>query len=137
MLGRAWIGLELADVPLPVPRHTRGDWETALGVFDRGCKRAVEPEAAMRLEDRFPGIERARHGDGVDRVADLAHALGAQSVVRRLGAGAAGAVIAPDRLAQLRDQAIAIAADTGHVRLDHAQRRYRRHRGIRRAATGA
>src|SRR5450631_1603946 len=117
MLGRARIGFELADISLPIPRYARRHREAALGVFDRGCKRAVEPEAAMRLEDRLPGIERARHGDGVDRVADLAHAFGAQRLIRSLGAGAAGAVIAPHRLARLRHQAIAIAADAGHVRL--------------------
>src|SRR5664279_5195308 len=137
MFSGASVGLEFADVPLPIPSHAWRYRETALGIFDRGSKRAVEPEAPMRFEDSLPGIERARHGDGVDRVADLAPALGGQRLKRGLGAGAAGAVIAPDRLARLRDQAVAIAADAGHVRLAHAQRRYRRYRGIRRAAAGA
>ena len=137
MLGRARIGLQLADIAAPVPGDARGHREAALGIFDRGRQRAVEAEAAMRLEDRLPGIERARHGDGVDRSADLAQALRAQRLVRGLGAGAAGAVIAPHRLARLRHQAITIAADAGHMRLDHAQRRHRRHRGIGRVAAGA
>jgi hypothetical protein len=36
MLGGAGIGFELADVPLPIPRHARRHRETAFGVFDRG-----------------------------------------------------------------------------------------------------
>ena len=36
MLGRARIGFELADIPLPIPRHARRHRKATLGVFDRG-----------------------------------------------------------------------------------------------------
>ncbi len=137
MPGRAGIGLELADIAAPVPRHPRGHRKAAFGVADGRRQCAVEPEAAMRFQNRFPGIERARHGDGVDRIADLAHVLIAQCLERSLGAGAAGAVIAPHRFARLRHQAVAIAANAGHMRLDHAQGRHCRHRRVGRAAAGA
>src|SRR6202007_459313 len=50
MLCSAGIGLELADVALPVPRHAGGDGEASFSIFDRGCKRAIKTEAAMRLK---------------------------------------------------------------------------------------
>ena len=53
------------------------------------------------------------------------------------GAGAAGAVVAPDRLAGLGDHAEAVAADAGHVRLDHAEHRDRGHRRVGRIAARA
>src|SRR5215471_3825105 len=43
----AGIGLELADVALPVPRYAGGDWETVLRIFDRGRQSSIEAEAAM------------------------------------------------------------------------------------------
>ena len=67
MLRRAGFGLELADIATPVPGHARRYRKAALGVFDRRLQRAVETEAAMAFENRLPGIERARHGDGVNR----------------------------------------------------------------------
>ena len=79
--GGARIGFELADMALPVPRHARGHRETPFGVLDRRRKRAVETEAAVRFQNCVPGIDRARHGDRMDRIADLGQALGAQRLV--------------------------------------------------------
>jgi hypothetical protein len=62
----------------------------------------------------------------MDRVGgDHAHALRQERVERRARAGAAGAVVAPHRPARRVDHGEAIAADAGHVRLDHAQHRHR------------
>ncbi len=138
MLGGAGIGLELGDMPAPVPGDALRHRKAALGIFDRRLQSAREIEAAVRLEDRLPGIERARHGDGVHRGhADRFHALGAQRLIGGRGARAAGAVIAPDRFARLRHQRIAVAADAGAFRLDHAERGAGGDRGIRRRAAGA
>ena len=84
MLGSAGIGLELADMSLPIPSYARGHGKPALGIFDRGRKRAVETEAAVRLQNRLPGVDRAWHGDGVDRIADLGHSLGTERLIRTL-----------------------------------------------------
>ena len=57
----------------PVTRDARRDRKTLLGVADGGRQRAIEPEAAVRLEDRGPRLDRARHRHGVDGIAaDLA-----------------------------------------------------------------
>ena len=85
----------------------------------------VETESAVRLEDRLPRIDRARHRNGMRRCrrnlarqACREHALGGGSRRR-----AARAVVAPYRRIRLRHEAEAVAADAGHRRLDHAQRR--------------
>ena len=92
-----------------------------LGKADRRLQRAVEPELAVRLEDDVPGFDRARHRHRVDRAVDPLHALGEQRLGRGRRAGAAAAVVTPGRLAGLRDDAEAIAADAGALRLDHAE----------------
>ena len=84
MLCGAGIGLELADMAAPVPGDARGNRKSAFGIFDRRLQRAIEPEAAVALEDRVPGIDRARHRDGMDRRADFGHALGAQALRTKL-----------------------------------------------------
>ena len=106
VLGRAGAVAELADEGLPVRRDARRNREAELGVVDGGLERAGERPGAVGLEDRVPGFDRARHVDGVRRGRlDRAHALGEQRLGRGLGAGAAAAVVAPDRLAILGDRA--------------------------------
>ncbi len=134
MLGRAGVCLELADVFLPVKRNTGRHRKSAFGIFDRLRQCAVEAKASMRFQDYFPGIDSTWDGHGMNRVADLAHSFVAQRLVGRLCAGATRTVVSPHRFAGLRDQAVTIAADPGHVRLDHTQHRDRGHRCIRRRA---
>jgi len=127
----AGIGAQLADLESPVPGDARGDGKSVLGVVDRGRERAIEGKASMRVEDRRPGVDRARHGHGVDRVArDGGDAPRHERLERGARAGAAGAVVAPDRLPRHVQHAEAIAADAGHLRLDHAQHRDRGHRRV-------
>ncbi len=137
MPGGAAIAGELADLALPVPGDARRHRETVPGVENRLLQHAVEAEAAVVLEDVLPRCNRARHRNGMDRVADLAHTPAAQRLGGCGGTGPAAAVVAPDRLARLRDEREAIAADARHVRLDHAQHRDRGHGGIRRGAASA
>jgi len=122
----AGIGAQLADLSSPVPGDARGDGKSALGVVDRRSERAIEGKASMRVEDRRPGVDRARHGHGVDRVArDGGDATRHERLERGSRAGASGAVVTPDRLTRRLQHAEAIAADAGHLRLDHAQDRDR------------
>ncbi len=137
MLRRAGVGAQLAGRSGPVPGNARGDRKPAFGVADRRRQRAGQIEAAMRLEDRGPGIDRTRHGDGVDRRRlDPAHALRVQRLDRRARTGAPAAVVGPDRLIGPRQHAEAIAADPRHMRLDHAKHCHRRHCRIRGIAAG-
>jgi len=92
----------------------------------------------MRVEDRRPGVDRTRHDHGVDRVAgDGGDASRHERLERRARAGAAGAVVTPDRLPRHVQHAEAIAADAGHLRLDHAQHRDRGDRRVGGVAAGA
>ena len=55
----------------------RRDHKAVFGIADRMPQDAIETELAVRLEDLFPSLHRARHRDGVRRGrSDLAaHAL--------------------------------------------------------------
>ena len=138
ILRRARMRLELAGVLGPVGADARRDRVAVLGIADRREQRAVEAEAAVGFEDRFPRLDRARHRDGMRRGRDdlVLHAGGQHLLGRRGGGRAAGAVIAPHRLVGLRHETEAIAADAGHRRLDHAQHRDRRDRGVGGGAAG-
>ena len=81
MLCGTHIGLELADMPRPIPCDARGNWEPAVCIFDCRLQRTIQPEAAVGFENGFPGIERTRHRDGMNRIADFGHALGAKRFV--------------------------------------------------------
>ena len=141
--------IRYAEEGMPVAPRVATDWDrygdvlrrdrhAFLGVADGGRERAVEPEAAVRLEDRAPRLDRTRHRNRVDQVGgDPRHALRDQRLGARRRAGAARAVVAPDRLAGLGDEAEAVAADAGHLRLEHAERRGRRDRRIGGGAAGA
>ena len=133
---RMW--LELGGVVDPVGANARRDDVAVLGVADRRLQCAAEAEAAMFLQDRFPGINCARHRDGMRRGGGNlpAHACGQHLLGRGCSRGAAGAIVAPHRLIGLRYQAETVAADAGHRRLDHAQHRDRRDCGIGCGATG-
>ncbi len=73
------IGPQLGHHLRPVPGHARRHRKAVLGETDGGRQRAIEPEAAVGIEYRRPGVDRARHRDGVYRVApDGADPLGEQ-----------------------------------------------------------
>ncbi len=125
--------------PLPVPRHIRVHRPAIGGVADRRLQQLVEALAAMRLQQRLPGVDRARHGDGMRRgVLQRRDAVLFVPVDRGGGRCAAGA-IQREHLAGAgrRIQAEAVAADAGRLRLDHAQHGGCRHRGVQRIAAGA
>jgi hypothetical protein len=137
MTRRARIGAQPVGRHCPVVGNARRDRITLGGVADRGLQNLVEAETALRRQDRSPGLDRSRHRDGVNRIhADRPDALRGEFLGGRRAAGTAGAVIAPDRHIGLRREAKAIAADAGHVRLDHAKCSHRRDRGVRRIAAG-
>ena len=87
MLGRAGIGLELADMLLPVKRDTRRHRKSAFGIFDRLRQRAVEAKAAVRFQDCFPGIDstraRSRHELSCRSRAFLCRATPGRTPLRR------------------------------------------------------
>src|SRR5262249_30313673 len=86
MLCGAWIGLELADLALPIPRHAPGDGKTSFRILDRGRKPAIKTEATVRPEDRLPGVDCARHGHRMNRTAYFGQSLRTQRLSRRRGA---------------------------------------------------
>ena len=60
-------GVSLSTVLAQSARRRAVRREAVLGVADRGLQHAVEAEAAVRLEDRLPRIDRARHRNGMRR----------------------------------------------------------------------
>src|SRR5262249_30337118 len=80
----------------------------------------------------------AGHGHGVERVAgEGGDAPRHERRERGARAGAAGTVVAPDRLPRHVQHAEAIAADARHLRLDDAQHGGRGHRRVGCVAAGA
>src|SRR5262249_59409297 len=99
-----------------ITAHARRDRKTLRRVTDRRLQGAVETEAPMRLQYPRPGLDGARHRDRMDGIErDRPNALREQHFGFCSGGGATGTVIAPRRLARLRNDAEAIAADAGHA----------------------
>ncbi len=79
MLRRTRIRPQLGHHLRPIPGNTRRHRKPLLSEANGGRQRAIEPEAAVRIEYRRPGVDRARYRDGVYRVApDGADPLGEQ-----------------------------------------------------------
>ena len=97
--------------------------QSLLGQLDRRLQKAVDAELAVILRQPAPGLDRARHGDGMDAVGtDAADAVIQKPLGARRQWRAACAVIGDDLVTALgRYQHEAIAADAGHRRLDHRQ----------------
>src|SRR3954464_7371534 len=113
VLGRARAVAELANEPLPIRRHARGDRKTVCGVVDGGLQHAIQWPSAMSPEDFAPGFDRARYVDRVRRGRlECAQPLRQQCLGWGFFAGTAAAVVAPDRLALLGNQGEAVTADT-------------------------
>jgi hypothetical protein len=72
MPGEAGIGLDPRRGARPVEGDALRDGKTALGVIYRRPQRPVEPDGAVRPQRCVPSLDRAGHGDGMDRGADLA-----------------------------------------------------------------
>ncbi len=124
---------EGSDIARPVEGDARRHRPAFLGVADGVLQHAAEVEPAVGLEDRLPGLDGAGHGDGMDGIGRHGGEAGGPQLLGGHGlGGAARAVIAPDRLAGLGDEGEAVAADAGHVRLDHGHDADRGDGGIRR-----
>ena len=135
MLRSGCVLAELRNRERPVERDPRLHRDAAFGGIDCRLQHAVEPETAMRLQDFVPGLDCARNRHGVDRIGgDVFQPLLDQSLGAHRRTGAAGSVIAPDRLAGPRHQTEAVAADAGHVRFADTGDR---HRGDGRIGGGA
>ena len=85
---------------------------------DRPCASSIAAQASSA-----PG-----NGHGMDRTQVRSCPRAAPQW--RHASRTAGAVIAPDRLSRLCHHAEAVAADTGHVRLDDAEHRHGGYRGV-------
>ena len=129
---------ELCNRELPVERDPRLHRDPGFGGIDCRLQHAVETEAAMRPQDFVPGFDRARNCHGVDGIGgDVFQTLLDQSLGAHRRTGAAGSVIAPDRLARPRHQTKAVASDAGHVRFADAGNRHRGDGRIGGTAAGA
>ena len=131
--------LQFLELVLPVEGDAGRDDVAFLRRLDRGLQQGVEPHLAVVAQDRVPGIDRAGNADRMRR--GQRHRMDLALEVpfgRRRHRRAAGAVIGDDLALALRlDQRKAIAADAGRLRLDHAEQRAGRDRGVRRGAAGA
>ena len=130
--------LQLLELVLPVEGDAGGDDIALFRGLDRGLQQGIEPELAVIAQDGRPGIDRAGNGDGMRRGQRDRMDLALEIPVGRRGLRRpAGAVIGHDlALALGLDQREAIAADAGGLRLDHAEQRAGRHRGVRGGAAG-
>ena len=131
--------LQLLELVLPVEGDAGRDDIALLRGLDRRLQQGVEPHLAVIAQDRVPGVDRAGNADRMRRGqrhrVDLALEI---PFGRRRHRRAAGAVIGDDLALALRlDQRKAVAADAGGLRLDHAEQRAGRHRGVRGRAAGA
>ena len=130
--------LQFLEVVFPVEGDARRDHIAFFRGLDRGLQQGVETELAVIAQDRRPRIDRAGNGDGVRRSQRhrMNVALEIPGYVGRRRRPA-GAVIGCDlALAPRLDQREAIAADAGRLRLDHAEQRAARDRGVRGGAAG-
>ena len=131
--------LQFFELVLPVEGDAGRDDIALFRGLDRRLQQGIEPELAVIAQDGGPGIDRAGNGDSVRRSQRNRMHVAFEVPFRRRGLRrAARAVIGDDLALALRlNQREAIAADTGGLRLDHAEQRTCRHRGIGRGATGA
>ena len=129
---------QLVELVLPVKGDARRDDVAFFRGLDRGLQQGIEAELAVIAQDGRPGIDRAGNGDGVrrgqrDRLDVALEIPFGRRGLRR----AAGAVIGDDLAVALGlNQRKAIAADPGGLRLDHAEQRAGRYRGVRGGAAG-
>ena len=122
--GGAWIAAQALGFERPIVGDTGSNGKTVFGVTDRRRQGAIEPEAAVRLEDRRPRFDRPRNRHGVHGIAgEITRLIAGQRLHSECAGGAPGAVVAPDRRVRLGNDAEAVAADAGHVRLDDAEHR--------------
>ena len=124
LLAGAGIMLQLLAVLGPVGCGALVDHEPVLGKIDGGFENIGEGTCAVIGQKPPPGIDRAGHGDGVDRVGGKGgDPLIKQALIGEAGGRPARAIIAVKFLlvgAPIEGEAI--AANAGIVRLDHALR---------------
>ena len=105
----------------PVERHARCDRETVLGTADGRAQQLVEAARAVAVEQQLPAGDRTRHRDGVRAIrADGGDAAAHQPLDGEAGGRAARAVHRDHAARRRGVEHEAVAADAGHVRLDHA-----------------
>ncbi len=122
----------------PVEGDARGDRIAVLGIVDGAGEQPLQRQRAMIGVQPGPGRDGAGHGDGVGAgLGDLAFEPERFQLLDGGGGRRAAAAVQRDgRLALRRIEHEAVAADAGHVRLDHALRRHRGQRGVHRIAAG-
>lgn len=124
LLAGAGIMLQLRAILGPVGGGALVDDEPVLGKLDGGFQNIGEGTCAMISQKPRPCVDRARNGDGVDRVrGKRGDPLIKQALIGEAGWRPACAIIAVKFLpvgAPIEDKAI--AANAGIVRLDHALR---------------
>ncbi|GCC45154.1 hypothetical protein chiPu_0029530, partial [Chiloscyllium punctatum] len=134
---RVAVDLDPRPEAAPILGNARRDAEALLGSRDRRPEDLLQRLAAVIGDQPAPCIDRAGHGHSLGR--GRRNVAGAASgIFSGVGAGrcAAGTVERDRRAGLRRIECEAVAADPGHLRLDHALHRDRRHRGIDGIAAG-